>query len=372
MWILPGSGVRRIGAIAIVLLGLLSLDCSMASASARSYPPGHRSNFAHLVEALLPAVVSIRTEEVPLEVRTAARTSGAKDSDYPGRDQALIGSGFIIDRGGRVLTNAHVVSFAREVLVTKADGRLCRGYVLGVDRMLDLALLQLDCVDHLRPLTMGNSDRVRTGDEVMAIGNPFGLEGSVSLLTVGARQRYLPGKLANFIQTEGVINPGNSGGPLIDARGRVIGITTAVYRAEGSATGIGFALPIGLVRADLARLKGRGSKTHAWIGAQLHPIAADLAYAMGLRMAAGALVTAVSEDSPAEAAGLRPGDVLTRVNGRRIIAVQGFVLRIHDLPSGSKLNLTISRRGRVRKLRLWVGSSPQDAQWLADTGDFAI
>ncbi|HLH76301.1 MAG TPA: trypsin-like peptidase domain-containing protein [Candidatus Binataceae bacterium] len=363
---------QSIVATAIVVLGVLSLSYGAALATPAVYPRSRPSSLGRLAEAMLPGVVSIRTEEVPLEVGRASGTGGAEGSDYRDSDRTLLGSGFVIDRGGRVLTNAHVVSFAREVLATMADGRLCRAYVLGVDRVLDLALLQLDCMNHLHPLAMGDSDRVRTGDEVMTIGNPFGLEGSVSLLTVGAQQRYLPGKLANFIQTEGVINPGNSGGPLIDASGRVIGITTAVYRAEGSTTGIGFALPIRLVRADLARLQGHGPKTHAWIGAQLHPIAADLAYAMGLPIAAGALVTAVSEDSPAEAAGLRPGDVLTHVNGRRIRAAQSFVLRIHDLPSGSKLVLTINRHGRTHKLRLWLGSSPQDAQWLADTGDFAI
>ena len=364
--------VGRIAAAVLIALGLLSLNDGAAAASTRTYARSHPFNFGRLADALLPAVVSIRTEAVPLQLKTVAGRSGAEGSDYRENSGDLIGSGFIIDRGGHVLTNAHVVSFARQVLVTMSDGRLCQAYVVGVDRVLDLALLQLGCMGHLRPLAMGNSEQVRTGDQVMAIGNPFGLAGSVSLLTVGARQRYLPGKLANFIQTEGVLNPGNSGGPLIDARGRVIGITTAVYRAEGSVTGIGFALPIGLVRADLARLQGCGPKTHAWVGAQLHPIASDLAYAMGLPMAGGALVTGVSENSPAEAAGLRPGDVLTQVNGQRIIAAQGFVLRIHDLPSGSKLVLTINRRGRTQKLRLWIGSSPQDAQWLADTGDFAI
>ncbi|HEY2987276.1 MAG TPA: DegQ family serine endoprotease, partial [Candidatus Binatia bacterium] len=233
--------------------------------------------------------------------------------------QQSLGSGFIIDRDGSILTNNHVVDNAQKIVVKLSDGREFEAKVLGRDSKTDIAIIKIDAKGDLPVAPLGDSDRLDVGEWVMAIGNPFGLDSTVTSGIVSAKGRHIgAGPYDNFIQTDASINPGNSGGPLINLRGEVVGINTAIFSQSGGNIGIGFATPINSAKDILPELKSKGKITRGWLGVSIQSVTPDLATSLGLERSKGALVADVTKNAPAEHAGIKVGDVIVEFDGIEI------------------------------------------------------
>ena len=268
-----------------------------------------------------------------------------------------VGSGVIVDApGGYVLTNHHVIENADEILVTLKDGRSAKAKVLGTDLQTDIAVLQIDVSD-LSALPLGDSDRLEVGDYVVAIGNPFGLGQTVTLGIVSALGRSGLGIEAyeDFIQTDAPINPGNSGGALVDLRGRLIGINTAIVGPTGGSVGIGFAIPINMARHVMDQIVEFGEVRRGQLGVIIQDLTPDLARGLRLKAPEGALIAEVIKGSPAEEAGLEPGDVITGVDGQDVRSVADLRNRIGLKRIGEKVELEALRRGEKRTSTVVIG-----------------
>jgi serine protease Do len=270
-----------------------------------------------------------------------------------------LGSGFITSADGYVMTNHHVVDGADEVIVTLADKREFKAKVVGSDKSTDIAVLKIEATG-LPAVKIGDVGKVKVGEWVMAIGSPFGLENSVTAGIVSARQRdtgdYLP-----FIQTDVAINPGNSGGPLINLRGEVIGINSQIYSRSGGFMGISFAIPIDEAMRVAEQLRTTGKITRGRIGVQIDAVTEDVAEAIGLGKARGALVRRIEPGSPAAKAGLEPGDVIVRLNQTEIERVNDLPRLVGALKPGSSANLGIVRRGQAKTLPIQIAATEADA-----------
>ena len=296
-------------------------------------------NFAELAEKVRPSVVNIQTvrtlkgdgrvfrhffggpfgnrgpfgEKDPFEDFFGPRGGNGSPEDFR---QKSLGSGFIIDSDGYIVTNNHVIDGASEIKVKLADGREFDAKIVGRDPKTDLALIRIKGVSDLVPITMGSSDELRVGSWVVAIGSPFGLEQTVTAGIVSAKGRIIgSGPYDNFIQTDASINPGNSGGPLVNTKGEVIGINTAIV---ASGQGIGFAIPVDTAKNVIAQLKGNGRVTRGWLGVSIQEITPALAASFGLKDRKGALVADVFKDGPADRAGIARGDVILEFDGKEI------------------------------------------------------
>jgi serine protease Do len=324
-----------------------------------------RAGFADLVQQVRPAVVNIAVTE-------KAQKLAAQDIPEPFRrffqempqqrgTRHGLGSGFIVDPDGWIVTNNHVVDGAEKVIVTLEDGTELPAVVKGRDTKTDVALIKVDAPQKLPYLEWGDSDAARVGDWVIAVGNPFGLGGSVSAGIISARGRDInEGPYDDFIQIDAPINPGNSGGPLFDQSGNVIGIDTAIYSPTGGSVGIGFAVPSAIAQKVVAQLKEHGSIERGWLGVQLQPLTSSLAKAMGREGVAGALVAGVSADSPAAKAGLQQGDVVTKVAGKPIKTPRDLARAVGDQKPGAKLDITVARDGKEKSLTATLGTSPKE------------
>jgi serine protease Do len=334
----------------IRFFGLLAVSLSLAaSAQARSAPEG----FAPLVEQLSPTVVNIATEkplrenarkpEIPSPF-TVQRSGAATPS-------RSLGSGFVIDASGLIVTNNHVIEGATEILVGFHDGTRRGAVVVGRDEKTDIALLRVVNGKPLSFASFGDSDQAKAGDWVLAIGNPFGLGGSVSAGIISARNRQLDAEIYDdFIQTDAAINHGNSGGPLFDMDGRVIGLNSALLSPTGGSIGIGFAIPSNTVKTVVAQLKQHGHVRRGWIGANVSDVAP------GSR---GALVGHVTAGGPAAKAGLLAGDVVTKVDGSDVadsLAMQKLVV---ESQIGRQLDVSLLRKGQARALSVRVARRPE-------------
>jgi serine protease Do len=339
-----------------------------AAPAAPAEPPraeGGRPSFAALVSQVEPAVVHLKVTSV---VKTAAPEGlpdwFGEDGPFrglplPGRPprgefkQQGAGSGFIIRGDGVVLTNHHVVNGAKEITVVLSDGREFPGRVLGRDAKTDLAVVKID--GHGLPVArLGDSDTVRVGDWVVAIGNPFGLSNTVTAGIVSAKGRTIAGPYDDFIQTDAPINPGNSGGPLFDEHGNVVGINSAIFTQGGGNIGIGFAIPINMAKKLVPELEQHGHVTRGWLGVSIQKLTPELAESLGVDAARGVLVASVMPNAPAATAGLQPGDVILRYDGKPLDAHTALPPLVAATPIGTTVPVEIMRDGKTKTLEVTV------------------
>ena len=323
-------------------------------------------SFAPLVKETAPAVVNVYASQ---QVRQTSPFMGDPffERFFGGgrmqpRQQSSLGSGVILDASGLVVTNYHVIRDADEVKVALPDGREFESEVVLKDERVDLAVLKLDASETFPTIAVGNSDAVEVGDLVLAMGNPFGVGQTTTSGIVSALARSQTGisDFGFFIQTDAAINPGNSGGPLIDMSGRLIGINTAIYSRSGGSNGIGFAIPSNLVRAIVASAKqGRDYFERPWIGAGFEAVTAQVAEALGLPRPSGALVSSVDDESPAARAGLRPGDLILRMNGSPIEHVDALGYRLATQQIGKDVTFVIQRQGKEREVKVRLARAPE-------------
>ncbi|MGH7895053.1 MAG: Do family serine endopeptidase, partial [Candidatus Binatia bacterium] len=301
-----------------------------------------------LAKSLKPAVVNVavrKVEQTPMPEYFRQFFGGEPRHEAHG-----LGSGFVIDPNGYVVTNNHVVEDATEITVRLADGRELPATILGRDPKTDLALLKVEATG-LPTVPAGDSSGLQVGEPVMAIGNPFGLEQTVTTGIVSAMGRVIgQGPYDDFIQTDASINPGNSGGPLINARGQAVGINTAIFSRTGGSVGIGFAIPINLAKPVVTQLAEQGHVTRAWLGVSVQPLTPDLAKSFKAEGRTGVLVSDVIDGSPAAKAGLRRGDILLTYEGRPIARVDALPRAVADTPVGRAVTLTVLRDGAVLQI----------------------
>ena len=285
--------------------------------------------------------------------------AASRDTRLDGSDGRSLGSGFIVDASGLVVTNHHVVEGAREVHVTFSDGTRRLARLVGADRASDLALLRVHSEKVLVPLLLGSSDDVQPGDWVIAIGSPFGLGGSVSAGVVSARHRRIETEaVEDFIQTDAAINRGSSGGPLLNLKGEVVGVNSALVSPSGGAAGVSLAVPSSAVKFVISRLAKRGVVERGWAGASVLDLTPDLVEAFGLERVTGALVGSVVAGGPSAKAGIAPGDIIIEIGGKAIADARGFQRRIAEQEPGTVLKLTGMRRGKPLQAILALGARP--------------
>ena len=271
-----------------------------------------------------------------------------------------LGSGFIISADGYILTNAHVVNDADEVIVKLADKREFKAKIIGIDRRSDVSLLKIDATN-LPRVTLGDPSQLKVGEWVVAIGSPFGLENTVTAGIVSAKGRALPQEnYVPFIQTDVAINPGNSGGPLFNMKGEVVGINSQIFSRSGGYMGLSFAIPIDVAMDVQNQLKAGGKVTRGWLGINIQEISKELAESFGMKNTNGALVAGVEKSSPADKAGLEAGDVILKFDGKAIGTSSDLPRVVGATKPGKEVTVEILRRGSVKNLPLTVGEMPVD------------
>jgi serine protease Do len=343
-------------------LALCLMFLAAGGASAKAILP----DFVELAARLKPTVVNISTAKTIAPQKGFHRSPSPFGADpfedffnrffeqMPQRSykQKSLGSGFIISDDGYILTNNHVVAGADEIKVKLADGREFKGEVKGTDEKLDLALVKIVGKDHFPVALLGDSDAIKVGEWVMAIGNPFGLEQTVTAGIISATGRVIgSGPYDDYLQTDASINPGNSGGPLFNVRGEVVGINTAIV-AGGQ--GIGFAIPVNMAKGIITQLKETGKVTRGWIGVAIQTVTPDLAQSFGLANEKGALVSEVVKDGPADKAGVKGGDIILEFDGTTIHEMTALPRMVAATPVGKKVGMKILRDGREMQLTVTV------------------
>ena len=292
-------------------------------------------------------------------------TNGPAQPHHPRVGMAL-GSGFFISKDGYVVTNNHVIEHARDVELTLQDGRTVPATVVGTDKKTDLALLKAKIGDNYPFVPWGNSTP-RVGDWVMAVGNPFGLGGTVTAGIVSARGRDIgAGPYDDFLQIDAPVNKGNSGGPTFNTQGQVVGINTAIFSPSGGSVGIGFAIPAEVAKGVIAELKANGAVTRGWLGLQIQPVSADIADSLGLKDTKGALVSEPQKGSPAAYAGVKSGDVVEAVNGTAVYSPRDLSRSIAAFGPDKQVTLTIWRAGADRTIPVMLGKLPGDQEASAE------
>lgn len=346
--------------------------------------------YADLVEQVSPAVVYISTTRKTVQMsgnegfpfnhpfppgspfEEFFKRFGERMPQSPQRQRPMtaLGSGFVVSADGYVVTNNHVVENADEVNVTFADNREFDAEVVGTDPQTDLALLKLEADEPLPYVSWGNSDPLRPGDVVIAVGNPFGLGGSVTAGIVSARGRNIhAGPYDDFIQTDAAINRGNSGGPMFNTQGEVVGVNTAIYSPSGGNVGIGFAIPANMAKSVVEQLKSTGNVERGWLGVKIQKVTDDIADAVGMDRAAGALITEVIDDGPASEAGFQQGDVIVSFNDQRVGEMHDLPRLVAGTTAGSTVDVDVWRDGGTKTLKVDIGRlDPEQVASLRDDG----
>ena len=347
----------------VCILNFILIIFCMNTSFARSAP----DSFADLAERLSPSVVNISTTTV-IEDKSRQMPSfppGSpfedffKQFDNPGgkkRKAQSLGSGFIIDETGYIITNNHVIDNAEKIMVILYDDTSFEAKVVGKDPKTDVALLKIDPKKtKLTAVKFGDSNDLRVGDWVMAIGNPFGFGGTVTAGIVSARGRNLSGSYDDYIQTDASINRGNSGGPLFDMKGNVVGINTAIFSQSGGSVGIGFAVSSNLAKQVTDQLKQYGRTKRGWLGVLIQEISQEIADSLGMKSAKGALVSSATEGGPAEKAGVKTGDVILKFNDIEIGSMKELPKVVASTPVGKSVPLVILRNGKEIVLNVTLG-----------------
>lgn len=305
------------------------------------------TDVAGLAERLKPTVVNITTSHISRSNPHEGLPFGAPFQGRERRSKSL-GTGFIVDPSGLIVTNAHVIAGADDIRVRLSDDREFDAKVIGKDSKLDLALLKLENAAGLSAAVMGDSDSLRVGDWVLAIGNPFGLGHTVTIGITSAKGRSIgAGPYDDFIQTDASINPGNSGGPLFNLKGEIVGIPTAIRQG---AQGIGFAVPVNALKEVLPQLRDKGGVRRGKLGVRIQPLTSELAQGLGIAKARGALVSNVESNSASSKAGIQPGDVITHVNGLEVPHADDLPRMVARHQPGAKIKVTIVRAGKTTQL----------------------
>ena len=325
-------------------------------------------SFVQLAKELSPEVVNISTtSEVQQQSPNMMPFFGLPFGPQGPQGQQKfvehsLGSGFVITADGMILTNNHVVEHAKEIVVKLADEKEYKAKVLGRDAMTDIAVIKIDA-QGLKPAKLGDSDKLQVGDWVMAIGNPFGLQNTVTAGIVSAKGRFIgQGTYDNFIQTDAAINPGNSGGPMVNLQGEVVGINSAIFSRSGGNIGIGFAIPINLVRTLLPQIEKTGKVTRGWLGVYIQKVTETIAESLGLKTARGALVADVTQDSPAQKAGIKVGDVIVKYDGKDVPDSNQLPLMVAQTPIGHEVPVEVIRDGKSKTLTVKIGEMKEEGQ----------
>lgn len=355
-------------------LGALELfKGKKAEARTEAERPG---SFTELAKTVKPSVINIRSTKLvkhpsggfwsPFGPKSPFRDFFGDEfferffGEMPPREfpQNSLGSGFIIDEQGYILTNNHVIEKAEEIKVILSDEEEFDAKVVGRDPKTDIALIKIETKKPLQPVTMGDSGKLQVGEWVIAIGNPFGLEHTVTAGIVSAKGRVIgSGPYDDFIQTDASINPGNSGGPLINMRGEVVGINTAIiYKAQG----IGFAIPINMAKQVLPQLKEKGEVTRGWLGVMIQKVTPELAKQFGLEKPEGALVAQVLEDSPAEKAGIQREDIIIEFDQKKVNKMSELPRMVANTPVGKGVKVKLIRQGEEKILDVMVGELKEE------------
>jgi serine protease Do len=384
--------IAGLGALTIGEYGLASKSGSILLSTVAAETIQGPTSFADIVEKVKPTVISVKVqmnaggntrrlnEDSPLRgspfedfLRRRFGEGGQRpDGDDLPRQQprqygTAQGSGFFISADGYAVTNNHVVDKAERVEVTTDDGRTYTARVVGTDPRTDLALIKVDASNNF-PFAHFSETSPRIGDWVLAVGNPFGLGGTVTAGIVSARGRNIgAGSYDDFIQIDAAVNRGNSGGPSFDLNGNVIGVNTAIYSPSGGNVGIAFAIPADTVKTVVTQLKdGRGVVARGWIGVQIQPVTAEIADSLGMRNARGALVADVQANSPAERAGIKARDVIVSVNGEALDDARSLARRIGSIAPGTSVRLAVIRNGQEETFTLRLGELPRERQASQD------
>jgi serine protease DegQ len=312
----------------------------------------------------MPAVVNILTSKALRDTHPLLKDPFFRrffgDKLPPQEQMASLGSGVIVSADGYILTNFHVVEGADEIEVGLADGRKAAASIVGTDPETDLAVIRIKA-DKLPVIVLGDTKAARVGDVVLAIGNPFGVGQTVTLGIISAlgRNNLHINHFENFIQTDAAINFGNSGGALVDTRGNLLGINSAIYSQTGGSVGIGFAIPVSTARTVLDSIVKHGQVVRGWIGIESQDITPELSDSFGLGRDSGAIIAGVVRGGPADRAGMRPGDILLSVDGRKVSSTNDMLNLIADLPPGGKARMTVMRKDRQATLDVTVGRRPR-------------
>jgi serine protease Do len=360
----------------------------LAPAMARSAP----DSFADLAEKLLPAVVNISSSqtipakagpqgggpEMPVfppgspfeqffkDFMNRNRQGGGGGQTTPEHRAQSLGSGFIIDASGLIVTNNHVIEGADEITVTLQDNTTLKATLVGRDETGDIALLKVTSDKPLPFVPFGDSGKSRVGDWVLAIGNPFGLGGTVTAGIVSARNRNIhQGPYDDFIQTDAAINQGNSGGPLFNMDGEVIGMNTAIYSRSGGSVGIGFSIPSKMVKTIVAQLKDVGHPVRGWLGVRIQQVTTDIAESVGLKEATGAMVAGVNDGGPADKAKIHNGDIILRFNGREVKDMPALPRAVAETEVGKEVPIVLWRDGKEVTVAAKLAEKPSDSELAA-------
>src|SRR5262245_22281399 len=339
------------------------------------------TGFADLAERLLPTVVNISTsqtlkrrpdqqgqqgQQVPQGTPFDEFFKNFSDRDNRPRRVQSLGSGFIIDPAGYVVTNNHVIEGADEITVILDEGTEMKATLVGTDEKTDLALLKVTSKNPLPTARMGDSDKSRVGEWVMAIGDPFGLGGTVTTGIISARNRDInAGAYDDFIQTDAPINRGNSGGPLFNMYGEVIGVNSAIYSPTGGSVGIGFAIPINAAKNVISQLRTAGVVRRGWLGVRIQEVTDELAESLGLDKGRGALISGMDQNGPAQKAGLQNGDVVLTFDGKPVADNRALPRMVAEAQIGKTVNVEVMRRGQRRTLPITVQRLVEDEQKVA-------
>jgi len=350
--------------------------------SAAAPPSGAPSSFADLIQHVSPAVVSIQVRQRPDAANTADGDNGLPPGfedffgNHGGQNQPrgpapmALGSGFFIGEDGTIVTNHHVIDGAEQITIKTSDGRELPADIVGSDEPTDLAVLKVRGGGHFPYVRFDTDSDVRVGDWVVAVGNPFGLEGTATAGIVSAMGRRDAGSSSyvDYMQIDAPINRGNSGGPTFDLRGRVIGVNSAIFSPTGGNVGIGFAIPSQTAARVVDQLEHGGHVARGWLGVTIQPLDDDIAHSLGLDSAHGALVANVSANGPAARGGVQQGDVILHFNGQDVSDSRDLTQRVGAAPIGQPAQLDILRNGQHRTLTIRLAERPSEEQLAAATG----